>query len=354
MNTFRFRALPEWSIHVLVWTLLVIKDVADMYYNPTYPVPKTAIATYWLLVIGYTSISAGAFYGSIFLVARPLLTGPLSWRQYGWAMGGLLTTMLGIISWRYILEMHLFKPVLGFDNYSRNKALTTAWFIRNSVFYYADYITYGLLYTFIKRHFINEQLRRETEQARTSAELAFLRSQLNPHFLFNTINDIYALVYCKSEEAPRALLKLSELLRYVLHEARHDYVLLARELDYLHSLIDLQRIGAKDNLYVEYQLQGSINGQMIAPLLLVSFVENAFKHGVVSDPQHPICLTLNLTRTTLDFQLNNRKNQQHKDHTGGIGLANVKRRLELLYPGQHRLEVIDHPIDYRINLHLDL
>jgi hypothetical protein len=354
MSSFRLRELPEWTIHTGVWTLLVVKDVADMYYNPMYPVPKTAVVTYWLLVIGYTSISAGAFYGSVFLVARPLLKGSLTWRQYAWSTGGLLITLAGITFWRYGLEMHVFKPLLNFDNYSRNKNLTATWFIRNSVFYYADFITYGLLYTFIKRHFINEQLRRETEQARTSAELAFLRSQLNPHFLFNTINDIYALVYCKSDEAPRALLKLSELLRYVLHEARHDYVLLAREVDYLHSLIDLQRMGAKNNLHVEYQLQGVLNGQMIPPLLLVSFVENAFKHGVVSDPRHPIRLTLSLTETTLDFQLNNRKNQQQKDHTGGIGLANVQRRLELLYPGQHRLDVIDQLTDYRINLHLDL
>ncbi|GAB3725395.1 sensor histidine kinase [Spirosoma lituiforme] len=354
MSRLRVRTLPEWTIHAVIWVLFVIKDVSGMYYNPTYPVPKTAVATYWLLVIGYTSISAGAFYGSVGLIARPLLNRTLTWRHYGFATGGLLVTLAGITAWRYVLEMLVFKPLLGFDNYSRSKSFTLVWFVRNSVLYYADFITYGLLYSFIKRHFINERQRREIEQTRTTAELAFLRSQLNPHFLFNTINDIYALVYCKSDDAPGALLKLSELLRYVLHDARHDRVLLAKELAYLHSLIELQRISTKENLHVDYQLRGQLDGQLIAPLLLVSFVENAFKHGVVSDALHPIKLHLDLTEATLSFQLSNRKNQQQKDHTGGIGLANVQRRLNLLYPGHHRLHVDDQETEYRVILHLDL
>jgi len=131
---------------------------------------------------------------------------------------------------------------------------------------------YGLLYAVIRHHLLAERQRRETEQANTSAELTFLRSQLNPHFLFNTINDIYALVYQKLDAAPGALLKLAELLRYMLHEAHHDRVLLSRELDYLSGLIELQRFGTKGNLHVDYQLRGTLNEQTIAPLLLMPFV----------------------------------------------------------------------------------
>ncbi|MBO0930041.1 sensor histidine kinase [Fibrella aquatilis] len=346
--------LPEWLVHWLVWTLLTVKDVADMYGRPTYPVAKTAVATYWLLGVGYMLISVLAFYLSIWLVAKPLLTGPLGWRSFGKAGLGLLVTLAAITVFRYGLEFYLFKPILGFDNYHRNTSFTLGWFVQNSVGFYFDYIIYGLLYAFFRRNFINERRRREAEQAQTAAELAFLRAQLNPHFLFNTINDIYALVYQKSDAAPGALLKLSELLRYVLHEARHDRVLLAKEIDYVNGLVDLQRIGSKDNLYVDYQLHGYLNGQIIAPMLLVSFVENAFKHGIVDNPNQPIQLRVDLTDTTLDFSLHNAKNHQQKDHTGGIGLANVQRRLDLLYPRRHTLQVTDGPNEYYVKLHLDL
>ena len=269
-------------------------------------------------------------------------------------LGGLLITLVVITGLRYGLEMGLFKPYLGFDNYSRHPNLTIAWFTENSVQYYFDFVTYGLLYAFVSRHILSERHRRETEQARTAAELAFLRSQLNPHFLFNTINDIYALVYRRSDEAPHALLKLADLLRYVLHDARHERVLLAKEVDYLGSLIELQRLGLKDELCLDYRLTGSLDGQFVAPLLLVSFVENAFKHGLVSDPGHPVRLHLVITETTLDFTLHNTKNRQQKDQTGGIGLANVRRRLALLYPDRHELLVTDESETYHVNLHLDL
>lgn len=354
MTAPRPRYFPEWPVHLLVWTLLLVKDVLAMYSTPSYSVPKTAVATYWLLGLGYLLINATAFYLPGWLVARPLLTSTRGWRPFGRAAAGLLLTLLLITGVRYGLEFHVFKPLLGFDNYSRNTTFTAQWFVENSFRFYFDYVLYGLLYTFIRHHLLAERRRRETEQATTTAELTFLRSQLNPHFLFNTLNDIYALVYQKSDAAPGALLKLAELLRYMLHEAHHDQVLLRRELDYLNGLIELQRLGTKGNLHLDYQLRGMLNGQLIAPLLLVSFVENAFKHGVLTDAAQPITLHLDLTATTLDFCLHNAKQAQQKDQLGGIGLANVRRRLALLYPARHTLRVADTPTDFQVTLHLDL
>lgn len=354
MTAPRPRYFPEWPVHLLVWALLLVKDVLTMYGTPSYQVPKTAVATYWLLGLGYLLINATAFYLPGCLVARPLLTSTRGWRPFGRAAGGLLLTLLLLTAVRYGLEFHVFKPLLGFDNYSRNTTFTAQWFVENSVQYYFDYVLYGLLYTFIRHHLLAERRRRETEQANTTAELTFLRSQLNPHFLFNTINDIYALVYQKSDAAPGALLKLAELLRYMLHEAHHDRVLLSRELNYLNGLIELQRIGAKGNLHLDYQLEGVLNEQLIAPLLLVPFVENAFKHGVLINAAQPVTLQLALTATTLDFYLYNGKNGQQKDQLGGIGLANVRRRLALLYPNRHTLRVADMPADFQVTLHLDL
>ncbi|RZL07981.1 MAG: histidine kinase [Hymenobacter sp.] len=354
MTATRPRFLLEWPIHLLVWTVLLVKDVLATYGTPAYQVPKTAVATYWLLGLGYLLINATAFYLPMWLVARPLLTSTLGWRPFGRAAGGLLLALLLITGVRYGLEFYVFKPLLGFDNYSRNTTFTAQWFVENSVRYYFDYVLYGLLYAVIRHQLLAERRRRETEQANTTAELTFLRSQLNPHFLFNILNDIYALVYQKSDAAPGALLKLSELLRYMLHEAHHDRVLLSRELDYLGGLIELQRIGNKGNMHLDYQLRGMLNGQTIAPLLLVPFVENAFKHGVLTNAAQPVTLHLSLTATTLDFCLHNAKQAQQKDQLGGIGLANVRRRLALLYPNGHTLRVADTPTDFQVTLHLDL
>lgn len=354
MTAARPRFLLEWPVHLLVWTVLLLKNGLALSSAPADQVPQTAVATYWLLGLGYLLLNALAFYLPVWLVARPLLTRPLSWQTLGRAAGGLLLALLLLTGVRYGLEFHVFKPLLGFDNYRRNPAFTAQWFVENSVRYYFDYVLYGLLYAVIRHHLLTERQRRETEQANTNAELTFLRSQLNPHFLFNTINDIYALVYQKSDAAPGALLKLAELLRYMLHEAPHDRVLLRRELDYLNGLIELQRLGTKDNLCLDYQLQGTLNGQMIAPLLLVPFVENAFKHGMLTNVATPITLHLALTATTLDFRLHNAKQAQQKDQLGGIGLTNVRRRLALLYPARHTLRVADTPTEFQVTLHLDL
>ncbi|SEU08512.1 sensor histidine kinase [Hymenobacter actinosclerus] len=354
MSTARPRALPEWPVHLLIWALLLVKDVVAMHDAPASMPPGTAGVTYWLVSLGYLLIRAAAFYLPVWLVARPLLASTLGWQPFVRAAAGLLLALLLITGLRYGLEFHVFKPLLGFDNYEQNTTFTAQWFIENSIRFHFDDVLYGLLYAVIRHNLLAEQRRRETQQAHTTAELTFLRSQLNPHFLFNTINDIYALVYQKSDDAPGALLKLSELLRYMLHEAHHDQVLLTRELDYLNGLIELQRLGTKGKLHLDYQLRGPLNGQLIAPMLLVSFVENAFKHGVVTDAARPVTLQLDLGPSTLNLCLHNAKNQQHKDQLGGIGLANVRRRLALLYPNRHTLTVTDTPTDFQVTLHLDL
>jgi hypothetical protein len=354
MRAARSRPFPEWPAHLLVWTLLLVNEVAEMYHVPTFPVLKTAVMTYWLLALSYLLVKAAAFYLPGWLVARPLLAGTRSGGRFGRAAAGLLLTLGLLTAGRYGLEFQLFKPLLGFDNYSRNASFTAPWFVENSVRFYVDYVLYGLLYAFIRHHLLTERRRRETEQANTTAELAFLRSQLNPHFLFNTLNDVYALVYQKSDAAPGALLKLAELLRYMLHEASHDRVLLRRELEYLHGLIELQRLGTKDQLQLDYQLQGTLAEQTIAPLLLVAFVENAFKHGVLTSAAQPLTLYLALTTTALTFRVHNTKHTQQQDQLGGIGLANVRRRLALLYPDRHTLTVTDTPTDFQVTLHLAL
>jgi len=354
MTATRPRAFPEWPVHLLIWLLLLVKDTVAMRDTPAFQAPGTPAATVWLLALGYLLVNATAFYLPVGLVARPLLAGAPGAGRIARAAAGLLLSLLLITGVRYGLEFFVFKPFLGFDNYSRNAAFTAQWFVENSVRFYFDYVLYGLLYAAVRQHLLAERQRRETQQANTAAELALLRSQLNPHFLFNTLNDIYALVYQKADTAPDALLKLAELLRYMLHDTQRERVLLRRELDYLQDLIALQRLGTKGHLHLDYQLRGVLGEQEVAPLLLVPFLENAFKHGVLTDATRPVTLQLDVTATSLQLHLRNAKEAQHKDQRGGIGLANVRRRLALLYPERHTLTVAESPTEFHVTLHLAL
>ncbi len=204
--------------------------------------------------------------------------------------------------------------------------------------------------------FKGEQLRKELENKRMDAELSFLRMQMNPHFLFNSLNSIYSLSLKKSDDTPEAVLKLSEMMRYMLYEGEDEEhkVSLAKEIDYLKNYIGLQKIRFKDRLYIDFLVEGDTVGKKTVPLLLVPFVENAFKHGVLVDAQHPLQIHLLVDGERLIFNVKNKKNLDNKDFTGGVGLDNVKRRLALLYPGKHQLTISEGNEFYQADLVLFL
>jgi two-component system LytT family sensor kinase len=202
--------------------------------------------------------------------------------------------------------------------------------------------------------FLNERIQRDLENQRLSAELAFLKSQINPHFLFNSLNSIYSLAYQRSEKTPDAILKLSEIMRYMLYECNDNKVDLEKELQYLQNYIDLQKIRFGDKAYIDFKVEGAVVNQKIVPLLLVAFIENAFKHGVANNPLTPIRLLIDVDEAHLHFYIQNKKHSNNRDVIGGIGLNNVKRRLNLLYPDKYNLEIRDLPDTYTVELSLVL
>ena len=185
-------------------------------------------------------------------------------------------------------------------------------------------------------------------------ELQFLKSQLNPHFLFNSLNNIYSLAYQKSDKTADAVLKLSELMRYMIYESNDSWVSLSKEIDYVKSFIELQKLRFKDGAAIEFTLNGEIDDQKIVPLILISFVENAFKHGVANDPKNPIKINIIANQKILHFSITNKKNNQNKDEMGGVGLNNVERRLQLLYPERYKLNIVNSATHYTSELMLDI
>ena len=192
------------------------------------------------------------------------------------------------------------------------------------------------------------------------SELRFLKSQINPHFLFNTLNNLYALTLKKSDMAPEIVLKLSEIMRYMLYECNEKQVLLSKEIQYLNNYLDLERLRQPKDAEITFETSGRISNQLVAPLLFVPFVENSFKHGL----NHQINgggfvhIRLDVSGDDLQFEIENSKTEhlpvQSHVKSGGIGLVNVRQRLQLLYPEMYELTVKDEPGHYTVTLYLKL
>lgn len=204
-----------------------------------------------------------------------------------------------------------------------------------------------------------QQLQQEQEASvlkseNLETELKFLKSQINPHFLFNALNNIYTLTYIKDKEAPGMILRLSDMLRYILYDCTSEDVSIAKEIDYLKNYIELQQLKA-DDIDIKVTIDEFGSGVTIAPMLLVPFVENSFKHSKIEDTKEG-WITVELIRQAqqICFRVCNSKPSKEftKDKVGGIGLQNVKRRLELLYPQRHHLQIEEEEDSFRVTLYL--
>lgn len=201
------------------------------------------------------------------------------------------------------------------------------------------------------------QRAREKETESLKTELAFLRSQVSPHFMFNVLNNMVALARKKSDALEPSLIKLSSLLRYMLYETHTDKVLLEKEVEYLQSYIELQRQRFGKKVQINICFRDIAPGYTIEPMLLIPFVENAFKHGTGLIPDAQIDIKLGVQQGQLDFSVSNRYSEAGndvKDKTAGIGLNNVKRRLNLSYGGNHTLLIDKKDGTFTVSLQLKL
>lgn len=199
-----------------------------------------------------------------------------------------------------------------------------------------------------------DRRRKEMEKEKLLSELSFLKSQVNPHFLFNSLNGIYALAIKKSDKTPEALLQLSNLLRHMLYDADQKMVSLKKEVDYLKNYIQLQRLRLSDDVKINFDVSGDLSAKMIEPMLFIPFVENAFKHGVDSEGAD-IKIKLSVKGRHLTFEVINRVSKaKSKDASSGIGLANVKKRLDLHYGDDYVLHQGESQGFFKVDLHLNL
>ncbi|RAJ08521.1 histidine kinase [Chitinophaga skermanii] len=308
---FQGNARGEYALYYLVFGVI---NISVFYLNLLYIVPRyMKRRKFWILVICWLLLIP--FYGTIrYMVAQVMVPFTPSFK-------GSLT-------------------------YGRE--------IFQSVFTTGFFVGLSTAYVFVADWFKNEKVKEQLVNAQLKAELSFLKTQINPHFLFNTLNNIYTLAYQKSDKTPDAIMHLSELMRYMLHDSNEERVVLHQELHFIEQLIHLQSLRVNGDMQLQFRQSGDLYKHRIAPLLLISFVENAFKHGVVNDPANPMVIDLQVQDHQLHFSTTNKIHHGYKDAVGGIGLANVQRRLDLLYPNKHTLTITQDDNYYHTQLQINL
>lgn len=194
------------------------------------------------------------------------------------------------------------------------------------------------------------------EKENISSNLVLLKYQINPHFLFNTLHNIDTLIHDNQDKASKSLVKLSDIMRYMLNDTKTDFVDLQNEIDYLENYFSLESLRLKNEKFFNYSIVGSPKGFKIAPMILIPFVENAFKHAVDSSIENGITIKIAIEHNMLIFDCENQydKSESDKDKTRGIGLETVQKRLDLIYNNKHRLIINSENSIFKVKLELEL
>ncbi|SDG91603.1 sensor histidine kinase [Chitinophaga filiformis] len=229
------------------------------------------------------------------------------------------------------------------------------------LWFLAPVLLFTLLVKMLEHWFDQERIHQDTLHEKLEAELNYLKAQVHPHFLFNTLNNLYALTLQSSTDAPKVVLKLSGLMSYMLYDSQSEDISLDKEIAHISNYIELEKLRYGNRLDVSLNVSGEIEGKKIAPLLLIPFVENAFKHGVSHETDNVwVTIDLKVKDEWLSVKVENShtgtdsSQADNVTHGGGIGLLNVKRRLDLLYPETHKLILQKEPEHYTVDLKIKL
>lgn len=208
----------------------------------------------------------------------------------------------------------------------------------------------------IEQHALSEKRQKELEKEKLNSELAFLKNQVSPHFFFNTLNNIYSLIEINTKDAQESVLKLSKLMRYLLYESEHGETLLSQEIDFMTNYIDLMKLRLTQKVELSIDLPPKEPRLKVPPLLFIPFIENAFKHGISYREKSFIHISMAVEENRIKFDCRNsvrQQNQQDGDENhSGIGLENVKKRLNLLFPDRHNLNIEQSTSEYHVLLEI--
>jgi two-component system, LytTR family, sensor kinase len=251
----------------------------------------------------------------------------------------------------------VFRFIINIEDYACNSDYPIIYFNKIFVSIIGNYgipLT-AMIFKLFKWWYLDQQYKLELEHGKLTSELKYLKGQIHPHFLFNTLNNLYALTLKNSDKASDVVLKLANLLDYMIYHSNADKVKLEKELGIIESYIELEKIRYGDRLELDYQVNGDTNTAEIAPLILFPFIENAFKHGASKDRSNPkisIDITVVENSCVILTVKNSLPVEKIENNHGGIGLKNIRRQLDLQYPDKHELKIEKREKSFEVYLNI--
>jgi two-component system LytT family sensor kinase len=339
-----FERLSRHFIYWGFWTLLW----------PTINMAKQDGSFSQFLLFELTVLPVKLIYS--YLVLYLLIPRFLNKKKYlpfiGWfaALGLLAGIAVGF------LDVHIISPIIfGKDSYPVGLDVKVIYKMIDQM----QTVAFVIVIKVVQRQMLEERSSQILARQKLDAELKLLKNQLQPHFLFNTLNNLYGMVLTKDEKAPDLLLKLSDVLSYMLYECNDQFVLLEKEVKILKDYMKLEKIRYGKKLNLTFSTDGDFSNKKVAPLLYFPLIENAFKHGPAKlDRESGVIIHLSMQKEELHFMVRNERieigEQTQQNIAGGVGLENVKARLSLLYPDRHELNIKKTEQHFEVNLTLHL
>lgn len=335
-----WRHLTYWSMHIVIWALFWMATGSG--YSFGRQVFSMVVWTPVFIFFGYPLV-----YGAI---PRLLLQGKV-WQfllvVLCWALAGLFING----GYRFYVYVPL-QQAMGLDHIYTQKTIMPR---AESYLCMTTAVATPMVIRFFKLWTIKQRDLMLAQQERITAQLQLLKAQVHPHFLFNTLNNIYSFALESSPKTPQMILKLSSLLSYMLYDCREEHVLMEKEVDIMKNYIDLEKERYGEKIDISVNIEGDIQDRYITPLLILPFLENAFKHGTSEQLEKP---WMSIDMVVKDHQLKckvvNSKNQYVPFHENGVGINNVRKRLELLYLDKHDLKLKDEGDFFVVSLLLNL
>jgi len=269
----------------------------------------------------------------------------------------LFISIIALVNYLFFLMVFSISTNLGYFAKMPDMNFIIPIWSRQILFNYPTVVSFAVAIKLLKNWYIKQKETEQVAREKFQAELQILKAQVHPHFLFNTINNIYSFILNGSPTAPQMVTKLSGLLHYIIYECDEPLVGLEKELKMIRDYMALEKIRYGDNLNMSLQIQGDTKDKMIYPLLLIPFLENSFKHGTSRMLTHPwVNLDMIIEGDILHFNLSNSKPGVEPESTNakGIGLNNVKKRLALHYPGSHSINISEDILSFNVVLKIDL
>lgn len=334
-------------LHLLFWVFIYLDEILSLLGVTNFPNVQlgNTLATF--------AMDALTVYFNLYiLIAAYLIVGKI-WMYLAFTFISVIIN----IEYKFLIKFNFFETDLASlpDNAVISQLI--------SDFAFTSFILGTAIGAHMLRRYVRSHKKvKSLETEKLSTELKFLKDQINPHFLFNSLNNIYVQTRTRPKQASESILLLSDLLRYQLYDCAREEVKLKNEVLYLQNFLELEKL-RRSNSRIEYKLEGEPKDMKIAPFIFIPFVENAVKHGATKENEFYIEIEFKIEPSgQIYFRIVNAKNKQAIKHApqpdkkrdGGIGLKNVKRRLELIYPDKHNLDITNNEMDYTVELTLNL